>query len=350
MARELDLVLVRGHLELGAPVEQERDVRAEPFRLDRDVDRGVAAADDGDAAAHGGRLARLQLLDERQRLPDALEVVALVGDVDVGAQTHGEHDRVDLRFQLLQPRLVDALAEPELDAHVLEQPRLVRQRLVRLAVGRDRVADEATDLLALVVNGDRVAVGRRAHRLRPGPPGRRRSPPPASRSAAPAGAAGRRARRPTRSRSAGARRSRSAAGPRGRGRSRAGRASRPGRRARRSRRGCSRRRSSTAAVAGSQAAIAATKPRHVDVRRAGRHARRLGVGAAALEAAVRLDHSRLRGERRAELPVQLFGAHTHAVSVSAGRTAGIGVGTEATCGKAAPSSARTADVRTPPWL
>ena len=51
VARELDLVLVRGHLVLGAPVEQERDVGAEPLRLDRDVDRGVAAADDGDAAA-----------------------------------------------------------------------------------------------------------------------------------------------------------------------------------------------------------------------------------------------------------------------------------------------------------
>ena len=46
--------------------------------------------------------------------------------------------------------------------------------------------------------------------------------------------------------------------------------------------------------------------RHVDIRRARRHTRRLGVGAAALEAAVCLDHSRLRGERRVELAVQLF--------------------------------------------
>ena len=50
VAGELDLVLVRRHLVLGAPVEQERDVGAEPLRLDRDVDGGVAAADDGDAA------------------------------------------------------------------------------------------------------------------------------------------------------------------------------------------------------------------------------------------------------------------------------------------------------------
>ena len=47
--RELDLVLVGRHLVLGAPVEQERDVGAEPLRLDGDVDGGVAAADDGDA-------------------------------------------------------------------------------------------------------------------------------------------------------------------------------------------------------------------------------------------------------------------------------------------------------------
>ena len=42
--------VVCGHLLLRAPVEQERHVGAEPLRLDRDVDRGVAAADDGDAA------------------------------------------------------------------------------------------------------------------------------------------------------------------------------------------------------------------------------------------------------------------------------------------------------------
>ena len=48
----------------------------------------------------GRRLAGLQLLDERQRLPDAVEVVALVGDVDVGAHPDGEHDRVDLRLEL----------------------------------------------------------------------------------------------------------------------------------------------------------------------------------------------------------------------------------------------------------
>ena len=99
-ARELDLVLVRRHLVLRAPVEEERDVGAEPLRLDRDVDGGVAAADDGDTAADRWRLAGLQPLDERQRLPDAVEIVALVGDVDVGAQPDGEHDRVDLGLQL----------------------------------------------------------------------------------------------------------------------------------------------------------------------------------------------------------------------------------------------------------
>ena len=49
VAGELDLVLVGRHLVLGPPVEQQRDVGAESLRLDRDVDGGVAAADDGDA-------------------------------------------------------------------------------------------------------------------------------------------------------------------------------------------------------------------------------------------------------------------------------------------------------------
>ena len=50
---QLDLVVVCGHLLLGAPVEHERHVRAEPLGLDRNVDRGVAAADDGDALSNG---------------------------------------------------------------------------------------------------------------------------------------------------------------------------------------------------------------------------------------------------------------------------------------------------------
>ena len=52
MACELDLVLIRRHFVFRAPVEKERDVGAEPLRLDRDVDGGVAAADHSDPAAH----------------------------------------------------------------------------------------------------------------------------------------------------------------------------------------------------------------------------------------------------------------------------------------------------------
>ena len=97
------------------------------------------------------------MLDERERLPDALEIVALVGHVDVRAHPDGEDDRVDLRLELCQPRRVDARAQPELDAELGQQPRLVRQRLVRLAVRRDPVSDEPADLAALVVDGDGIA-------------------------------------------------------------------------------------------------------------------------------------------------------------------------------------------------
>ena len=47
-------MLVGRHLGLGAPVEEQRHVGAEPLRLDGDVDGGVAAADHGDARADGG--------------------------------------------------------------------------------------------------------------------------------------------------------------------------------------------------------------------------------------------------------------------------------------------------------
>ncbi len=67
--------------------------------------------------------------------------------------------RVELVLELVHPRGVDARLHDELDAELLEQPRLVGQRLVRLPVGRDGVADEAADLLALVEHGHGVPPG-----------------------------------------------------------------------------------------------------------------------------------------------------------------------------------------------
>ena len=150
-------MLVRRHLLLRAPVQEERDLRPEPLRLDCDVDRGVSAADDGDPLSDGRRLACLQLLDERQRLPDSVQVVAFVRHVEVRAHSDCEHDRVDLGNELLQARRVHSRAEAELHSELGKQPCLVGQRLVRLPIRRDRVADEPADLRTLVVDGHGVA-------------------------------------------------------------------------------------------------------------------------------------------------------------------------------------------------
>ncbi len=107
-----------------------------------------------------GRLAGLERLDEGQRLPDSRQVVARILDVGVGAHAHAEEDRVRLRGDRLEGRTaVDAPAELELDAEPLERVRLVGERVAHLAVGRDREADEPADLVALVVDRDRVAAG-----------------------------------------------------------------------------------------------------------------------------------------------------------------------------------------------
>ena len=99
----------------------------------------------------------LQPLDERQRLPDAVEVVAVVRHVEVRAHSHCEHDRVDLGNEFLQARRVHSRAEAELHSELGEQPCFVGQRLVRLPIRRDRVADEPADLRTLVVDGYGVA-------------------------------------------------------------------------------------------------------------------------------------------------------------------------------------------------
>ena len=296
-----------------------------------------------------GPLAGLQPLDERQRLPDAVEIVALVGDVGVGAHSDREDDRVDLRLELLQPRRVDARAQPELDAELREQPRLVRQRLVRLAVRRDREADEPADLLALVVDRHRIAAcGELAGRGEPGRAGADDRDPLAVR----------RLRR--------AQRDAVGVGPLGRVALQRADLDRPPAlvdehavalaehldradaraRAAEDVLGEDRRRCGARVAGGDRG----DEARHVDAGGARRHARRRRVRAAALEAAVGLDHGGLavsggRSSRdsssRASLMVRVWAPPA---------VTSIGVGPESTCGKAAASSARFADGRAPARL
>ena len=95
---------------------------AEADGLARDVDRRVAAADDGDVAADLRRRAGLQRLDERQRAPDAVEVVARQERRRVGAHADREHDRVVHAGDREQLRAVDPAAEDELGAQSRDRP------------------------------------------------------------------------------------------------------------------------------------------------------------------------------------------------------------------------------------
>src|SRR4051794_38314955 len=70
LERLVDLVPECRHLGARAPVEQRHGVGAETDRLARDVDGRVAAADDRDRRADVERMAGLDRLDERERLPD----------------------------------------------------------------------------------------------------------------------------------------------------------------------------------------------------------------------------------------------------------------------------------------
>ena len=127
---------------------------------------------------------------------------------------------------------------------------LLRQRMAELAVRRDRVANEAAWLVALVEDRDVVAEGGElAGAGEAGGPGADDGDADA-RSAARAGGAGGPPRARRRRRGAGAARSRSACGPRGRGRTRPRRGARSGTRGRTCRRAGCRRRSAPAAARG----------------------------------------------------------------------------------------------------
>ena len=203
------------------------------------------------------------------------------------------------RLELLAAR--DPRAEPKLDSELLERARLVGKRVANLPIRGDRVADEPADLLALVEDGDRVAArGELACAGEAGRAGADDDDPSAVRPERASGGVGR-ARRTNPSRSAGARRSRSAAGPRARGRRRPRTGPRPGRRVRRCRRGCSRSKIVVGSGFGISVGDLRDEARDVDSGGAGDGARRGSVRPAALEAAVRFDERLGRRERRPQL-------------------------------------------------
>ena len=114
---------------------------AQADRLPRDVDRRVAASDDGHAATDLRRASGLERLDERQRAPDAVEVLPQEPGGGVGTHPDGEDDRVVRRGECVQLRPVDSSAEDDSRTEPLHEGCLLRQRLVELAVGRDPEAD-----------------------------------------------------------------------------------------------------------------------------------------------------------------------------------------------------------------
>ena len=134
---------------LGAPVDERHLVGTEPQRLASDVDRRVAAADHDDAASDARRPSGLDRLDERQRVPDAVRVVAGIAKPSWSARAR-PRGRPRRRFVSASSCCrLDRVPEPKLDAELAER-RLVGKRIAELAVRSDREADEPADLVALV--------------------------------------------------------------------------------------------------------------------------------------------------------------------------------------------------------
>src|SRR5687768_14251222 len=122
------LVLVGGHLGLPAPVDQHHALGPEPPRLRHGVNGRVARADDGDRAPQRHRLpaARLDALDDVERVVDALQLLAGHVQPTRLAEAHAEEDAVVRGLQLLDRDVPpDLRVEAELDAEPLDLPRLL---------------------------------------------------------------------------------------------------------------------------------------------------------------------------------------------------------------------------------
>ena len=158
-ARLLDLVRVRRHLGLRPAVEECDGLGAETSRLDRHVDRGVAAADHDDAVPDTRRVFRLDPLDEGEGVPDPIEVVAHDVGPRIRPHSDGEDDRVVRLREQLQACRADVPAEHDPSTQCADERGLAGERFAELAVRCDRVANEAACLLPLVVNRHCMAEG-----------------------------------------------------------------------------------------------------------------------------------------------------------------------------------------------
>ena len=295
----VDLERVRRHLGARAPVDDGDVTRAEPQRLTRDVDRGVAAADDDDAIADLPQLVVLQGLDERERLPDAGEVVArelewTSSPIPTPRKTASYAESASTQLTAVPSRNRTPSAS---SARAPRGAGRARSGTARSRSGRDRRSRPALE------DGDGVAASRQlAGAGEPGRAGADDGHRASRRRRQLAGAAAR-GRAPSRSRSAEARRSRTGSWP-----------------------SCARTqapwhststgqtrahvppRMFSAKIVCAAAAVSSRKrideSGHVDARRASHGAGRGRVRPAALEAAVGLEQGVLVGERRPELTGQ----------------------------------------------
>ena len=161
LLRLLDLDGIGGHIAL-LPAVGDGDLRAEADGGAGHVHRDVAAADDDDLFADGGLGAGVDLAQEIDAAPDALELLARDAEGGGLLRADGEIKRVKaLGAQLVErhvPADLDTAAEDH--AELLQNVDLgVEDGLLEAEV-RDAVAEHTAGLVVFIEDGDLVVVRR----------------------------------------------------------------------------------------------------------------------------------------------------------------------------------------------
>ena len=153
----VELLLVGGHLGLGAAVDDHRVLGAQTAGGAGGVHGGVPAAVDGDAAADDRLVAAGHVAQEVDGVDHVPGVDA--GDLDAARQmgADGDEDGVEVALLLLGHEVGDRVVEDDLDAQLLDAGDLGVDDVARQAVLGDAVAHHAAGLLAGVVDLDLVA-------------------------------------------------------------------------------------------------------------------------------------------------------------------------------------------------
>src|SRR3990170_3969386 len=154
----LDLLIVRGHLLSGPPVQDRDFLRPVPKGGASAVHRDIPTADDDDPGPDGHAFPALRFLQVFQCGQDAIEVLSRDSEALRLLGSESNEDGIVLLEKVLDVEIIrEGHVEAELDREGPEAGHVLLEHPVRQAVRRDRARHETAEAIRGLEDGDLVA-------------------------------------------------------------------------------------------------------------------------------------------------------------------------------------------------